>query len=79
MEIVNPQILRSSDAIIIDLTNSPNYKGYNSLMKFNSYKAVMEFGDSTKIFFLADKSFYGGSLNRKIVWSNPPYKYFNKE
>lgn len=80
-EISNYQVLKSPDAIIIDLTNSTakvsNYS--NKLLKYNTYRAVTEFGDSTKIFEGVERGFYGTNLLRFYVWSNPPYKFFNRE
>lgn len=78
-ELSNYQVIKSPDAVIIDLTNSNAKTGYYKLVKFNTYRAVMEFGDSTKIFEKIEKGFYGDVLYRSYVWSNPPYKYFNRE
>jgi energy-coupling factor transporter transmembrane protein EcfT len=80
-EIVNYQVLKSSDAIVIDLTNS-NAKVSdlsNKLIKYNSYRAVTEFQDSTKIFERIERAFYGDVLYRTYAWSNPPYQFFNRE
>lgn len=80
-EIVNYQVLKSPDAIIVDLTNS-NAKlndFSNNLLKYNTYRAVTEFSDSTKIFEGIERAFYGDVLRRFYVWSNPPYNFFNKE
>jgi hypothetical protein len=80
-EIINYQILKSPDAIVIDLTNSNSDISdfSNNLIKYNSYRAVTEFSDSTKIFERIERSFYGNTLFQSWVWSNPPYKYFNQE
>lgn len=80
-EITNYQILKSEDAVIVDLTNS-NAKISdlsNKLIKYNSYRAVTEFQDSTKIFERIERAFYGNAVLRTYTWSNPPYKYFNRE
>lgn len=80
-EVTNYQILKSSDAIVIDLTNSnakvSNFS--NKLLKYNSYRAVTDFGDSTKVFEGIERGFYGDALLRFYVWSNPPYKFYNRE
>jgi hypothetical protein len=80
-EIVNYQVLKASDAVIVDLTNSnakiSNYS--NKLLKYNTYRAVTEFNDSTKIFEGIERGFYGDALLRFYVWSNPPYKFYNRE
>jgi hypothetical protein len=80
-EIVNYQVLKSSDAIIVDLTNSDAKVSNlsNKLLKFNTYRAVTEFGDSTKIFEVCERSFYRAVMYRYYVWSNPPYKFYNRE
>lgn len=77
-EISNCQVLESGEAIILDMTNSPN-KPWNELKKFNSYRAVTNIGDSTKFFEEKHKSFYGVTVNSYIVWSNPPYREYNRE
>lgn len=80
-EIGNYQVLKAPDAVIVDLTNS-NAKisdFSNKLLKFNSYRAVTEFNDSTKIFEGIERGFYGDALLRFYVWSNPPYKFYNRE
>jgi len=77
-EVENCQIVKAPEAIIVDLTNA-NIKTWYKLVKFNSYRAVTEFGDSTKIFEANEKSFYNASMNKSYVWSNPPYKYYNRE
>lgn len=80
-EITNYQILKSEDAVVIDLTNS-NAKISdlsNKLIKYNSYRAVTEFQDSTKIFERIERAFYGNAVLRTYTWSNPPYKFFNQE
>jgi hypothetical protein len=80
VEMHNCIILKSKDAVIIDLTNSPDsWTTFENLKKFNTYKAVMEFSDSTKIFREIDRSFYHVPVNNRVVWSNPPYKDFYKE
>jgi len=80
VEMHNCIILKSNDAVIIDLTNSPDsWTTFETLKKFNTYKAVMEFSDSTKIFREIDRSFYHVPVNNRVVWSNPPYKDFYKE
>jgi hypothetical protein len=79
-EMHNCIILKSRDAVIIDLTNSPdNWTTFENLKKFNTYKAVTEFSDSTKIFREISKSFYNFSVYNQVVWSNPPYKDFYRE
>jgi hypothetical protein len=80
-EIVNYQVLKSPDAIIVDLTNSNAKMNElnNKLIKYNSYRVVTEFTDSTKIFEGIERAFYGDALRRFYVWSNPPYKFFNYE
>jgi len=80
-EITNYQILKSNDAVIVDLTNS-NAKISdlsNKLIKYNSYRAVTEFQDSTKIFERIERAFYGNAVLRTYTWSNPPYKFYNRE
>jgi hypothetical protein len=80
VEMHNCIVLKSTDAIIIDLTNSPdNWTTFENLKKFNTYKAVTEFSDSTKIFREIDRSFYNVPVNNRVVWSNPPYKDFFRE
>ena len=72
--------LKSSDAVIIDLTNSPdNWTTFENLKKFNTYKAVTEFSDSTKIFREIERSLYRVPVYNRVVWSNPPYKDFYRE
>ncbi len=79
-EITNYQILKSSDAIIIDLTNSnAKISDFNNLIRYNSYRAVTDFSDSTKVFERMRKGFYGDVIIRSYVWSNPPYKFYNQE
>lgn len=80
IEITNHLIIKNSVAVVLDLTNSPEYESiYNILVKFDTYKAVTEIGDSTKYFILRKKSFYGIEINKEVVWSNPPYDlvFFN--
>jgi hypothetical protein len=77
-EITNYQILKSNNAIVIDLTNS-NAKMSDKLIKYNSYRAVTEFGDSTKVFEGIERGFYGDVLLRFYVWTNPPYNFYNRE
>jgi len=77
-EVKNCQVIKAPEAIIIDLTNA-NVNAWSKLVKYNSYRAVTEFGDSTKIFEANEKSFYNTSIVKYYVWSNPPYKYYNRE
>jgi hypothetical protein len=80
VEMHNCIILKSKDAVIIDLTNSPdNWTTFENLKKFNTYKAVTEFSDSTKIFREIERSFYNVPVYNRVVWSNPPYKDFYRE
>ena len=68
------------EAIIIDLSNSPDGKYFEQkFIKFNSYKSVTEFSDSTKFFRQTERSFYNLPTGNNVVWSNPPYKDFYKE
>ena len=71
---------KSPNSIIIDLSDSPQKRNcFESFKKFNSHKAVTEFSDSTKIFLEIQKSLYNIRVYNNIVWTNPPYKNFNKE
>jgi len=78
-EIINYQFFKASDVIIVDISNSTIKNRGDKLFKYNTYRAVTEFNDSTKIFEGVERGFYGNVLVRFYVWSNPPYTYYNKE
>jgi len=63
----------------VDISNSTIKNRGDKLFKYNTYRAVTEFNDSTKIFEGVERGFYGNVLVRFYVWSNPPYTYYNKE
>lgn len=81
-EIKNYSIIKSENAIVIDLANSGLSSGFSyidELKKFNTYNAITNFSDSTKYFIVYKKSFYNLTIDKYIVWSNPPYANFKKE
>lgn len=80
-QIYGYNIIKSSDAIILDLTNSSIHKLYKTmpLIKYSSYSIVTSYSDSTRFYLKHEKSFYGVSLDKYIVWSNPPYSQYNNE
>lgn len=73
-------VITNKDLVIIQLKTTID-DGWNAkineFVKFGSYNIVTQFSDSTKFFIKFDKSFYGITLDKFIVWSNPPYtEYF---
>lgn len=76
IEIQNYNIIKSKNAIVVDLTNSKlitSFSYINELKKFDTYDAVTNFSDSTKFYIVYEKSFYNVTGNKYIAWSNPPY------
>ena len=79
VELTNYGIIKSDNAVVIDLTNSSYKDEYNPLRIFNTYDMVTSFSDSTKFFMEHRKSFYGVNVYSYVTWSNPPYKNFNRK
>ena len=81
IELKNYDVIKAKNGLILDLVNTDFSSGYpeGNLRKFNSYRAVTEYSDSTKFFVVIEKSFYGINLITEYTWSNPPYDKFNKE
>ena len=75
------QVIRGeSNLILRDVSNDNKIKigdNLNGLIPFNSYDIMTKY-DSTKtnFYFMINRSFYNVPINRKIVWSNPPYNIF---
>lgn len=77
-EITNYDLVKTQESVIIDLVNSPE-RNYIDLYKFDRYRSVMGINDSTKFLWEKDKSFYGMTTDKRIVWSNPPYEIYNRK
>lgn len=73
------QVSITESMIAVDLSGCDQSSYTMNSKIFNSYKAVTEFNDSTKIYFKIGKSFYGGTQSRKVLWSNYPYEKYNGE
>jgi hypothetical protein len=79
VELTNYGIVKSKNAVVIDLSNSSYRDDYNPLRIFNTYDMVTSFNDSTKFFMEHRKSFYGFNVYSTVTWSNPPYTNFNRK
>ena len=74
VEITNHQGFISRNGIVVYLPDSET-----KFVKFDSYKAVTSFRDSTKIFEEQEKIYYNVTVYSHIEWSNPPYTTYNPE
>ena len=77
-ELHNYSIVHNDHAVIIDISNSPQ-DYYPHLFKFDRHLSVTEIGDSTKYFLERERSFYGVTVTKHVVWSNPPYQNYNRD
>lgn len=80
IEIQNYNVVKNDHNIIIDLENSPQKNDvYIKIVKFNSHEIVETYNDSVKFYIEKGKSFYNMQTTTNVVWSKPPYKYYNYE
>jgi len=69
------EVIKGKNAIILDFS----IDNKNLIKEYDSHKAYMEIGDSTRFYFITYKSFYGNNLRHDVIWRNPPYENLNLE
>jgi len=73
--IENYEILKGTNTLVLDFC----IYGENHIKEFDDHKAYVEIGDSTRFYYVIQRSFYGCNTGHYVIWRNPPYKNLNLE